>query len=205
MGSTTFNMMTHPATVRAISLLAFTVVSASAAACERKAPQHGMVVTDAQPAPALALRDADGRAFDVAAERGHTVLLYFGYTHCPDVCPATLADFARAHRMLGRDGNRMHFVFVSVDPERDTPAVAASYARQFDSTFTGLAASAADVEAIKAAWGFAVAKEEMPGMAGYGVSHPAGVFVIDRDGKLRFVFAPGTTAEDLAADLKLLL
>jgi protein SCO1/2 len=197
--------MIPPASRRALLLLALLAAAVTAAACEKKTPQHGMTIPDSRSAPALVLHDSRGQAFDLAAERGRTVLLYFGYTHCPDVCPATLADFARARRMLGTSAGRLRFVFVSVDPERDTPALAQSYAWQFDSTFTGLAPTAAELDTIKAAWGFAVSKEEMPGMAGYGVTHPAGVFVIDRDGKVRFVFAPGTKSEELASDLKLLL
>lgn len=175
------------------------------AACGKEAALHGMSIPDAQAAPALALRDSHGRLFDLSAERGKAVLVYFGYTHCPDVCPTTLADFARARRILGAKPDRMRFVFVTVDPERDTPALTESYAWQFDSTFTGLAPTAAQLDTIKTAWGFAVTKEEMPGMAGYGVSHPAGVFFVDRKGNVRFIFAPGTKAEDLAADLRRLL
>ena len=176
-----------------------------AAACGREAPTHGMSIPDPQPAPALVLHDSRGQAFDLSAQRGRAVLLFFGYTHCPDVCPATLADFARARRTLRLTDDRLRFVFVSVDPERDTPALAQSYAWQFDSTFTGFAPTAAQLDTIKATWGFSVGKEEMPGMAGYGVMHPAGVFFIGRDGKMRFVFAPGTKSDDLAADLKRLL
>jgi protein SCO1/2 len=192
-------------TRRALSLIAAIAAAATAVGCEKKAPLHGMTIPDPQPAPALLLHDFRGWPFDLSKERGRTVLLYFGYTHCPDVCPTTLADFARARRMVNADTARLRFVFVSVDPERDTPALAASYARQFDSTFTGLAPTAAELNTIKTAGGFAVSKEDMPGMAGYGVTHPAGVFVIDRDGKVRFVFAPGTKSEELASDLRLLL
>ncbi len=174
-------------------------------ACGKEAPVHGMSLAEPQTAPALILHDSRGQGFDLAAERGRAVLLFFGYTHCPDVCPTTLADFARARRSLRLTADRLRFVFVSVDPERDTPALAESYAWQFDSTFAGFAPTAAQLDTIKAAWGFAVAREEMPGMSGYGVTHPAGVFFIDRSGKVRFVFAPGTKSEDLAADLKRLL
>lgn len=189
--------------VRPAVLAAVTLVMA--AACGKEAPAHGMSLPEPQVAPALVLHDSRGQAFDLSAQRGRAVLLFFGYTHCPDVCPATLADFARARRALRLAPERLRFVFVSVDPERDTPAIAESYAWQFDSTFVGLAPTPAQLDTIKAAWGFAVAREEMPGMTGYGVTHPAGVFFIDRSGKVRFVFAPGTKSDDLAADLKRLL
>ena len=186
------------------AVLVFAVLS-MALACGKDAPMHGMSLPEPQAAPALVLHDSKGRVFDLATERGKAVLLFFGYTHCPDVCPTTLAEFARARRSLRLSADRLRFVFVSVDPERDTPALTESYVWQFDSTFTGFAPTAAQLDTIKAAWGFAVAKEEMPGMSGYGVTHPAGVFFIDRNGKVRFVFAPGTKSDDLAVDLKRLL
>ena len=143
--------------------------------------------------------------FDLGAEKGRTVLVYFGYTHCPDLCPTTLADFARARSMLNaKQRGAMRFVFVSVDPERDTPAVAHEYVLRFDSSFVGLAPSAAQLDSIKTAWGFAVQRDSMPGMqaGGYGVTHPAGVFVIDREGRVRLVFSPATKPDDIASDLK---
>ncbi len=197
-------MMPQP-TRCALSFIALTAAAVVAAGCGERAPLHGMTIPDAQSAPALLLHDSRGGAFDLAAERGKVVLLYFGYTHCPDACPTTLADFARARRILGAKSDQLRFVFVSVDPERDAPALTESYAWQFDSTFTGFAPTTAQLDTIKTAWGFTVAKEEMQGMSGYGVTHPAGVFFIDRQGKVRFVFAPGTKGEDLAADLKRLL
>ena len=198
--------MMMPQPTRRALFLAGLATAAAAAACGENAPLHGTSIPDPLMAPALVLRDSRGRAFDLAAERGRVVLLYFGYTHCPDVCPTTLADFSRARRILAK-GEGMRFVFVSVDPARDTPATTESYAWQFDSTFVGLAPTTAQLDSIKTAWGFAVERDSMPGMKSgeYGVSHPAGVFFIDRDGRVRFVFAPGTKSEDLAADLKRLM
>ena len=177
------------------------------AACKGKPPEHGTLIDDAQPAPPLHLTDAQGRAFDLAAQHGKLTFVYFGYTHCPDACPTTLTDWARAKALLGKNAPAVHFVFVSVDPERDTPEIAQHYAMQFDSTFTGLAATAAQLDSVKNAWGFAVERDEMPGMkAGeYGVSHPAGVYFVDGDGKLKFVFSPGSKPAEIASDLKRLL
>jgi len=177
-------------------------------ACERPRPEHGQWMDDPLPPPALVLHDSRGNAFDLAAQKGRaSVLLYFGYTHCPDVCPATLADFARALRTVSDLRPKVRFVFVSVDPERDTPVSAEQYAWQFDSSFAGFAPTAPQLDSIKAAWGFAVQKETMPGMKmeDYGMLHPAGVFFIARDGLVRFVFAPGTKAEAIASDLRRLL
>ena len=93
---------------------------------------------DPRPAPPLRLVEHGGRAFDLAAERGKVVLLFFGYTHCPDICPTTLADWRRVHAALGADTSRVRFVFVTTDPERDTPEVAQQYARQFHPAIIGL-------------------------------------------------------------------
>ena len=199
----TLNEMSQSTTGRALLAAALLALPA----CRKVPPEHGIVITNPLPAAALAIRDSRGGLFDLAAQKGKPVLLYFGYTHCPDVCPQTLADFARARRLAGGAAAGVSLVFVSVDPERDTPAVAESYARQFDSTFVGLAPSRVQLDTIKNAWGFAVERDSMPGMKAdeYGVTHPAGVFFIDRDGKVEFIFAPGTKPPDIATDLRRLL
>jgi protein SCO1/2 len=173
-------------------------------ACQGKPPEHGTLIPDPPVAPPLHLTDADGRAFDLGARRGERTFIYFGYTHCPDACPTTLTDWARARALLGSKGSGVHFVFVSVDPERDTPQIARQYARQFDTTFTGLVATPAQLDTIKTQWGFAVEREEMPGMkmAEYGVGHPAGVYFVAADGRMKFVFAPGSKPAEIASDIE---
>ena len=187
---------------------AFAVAATVAvAACTGKPPEHGTLIENPEAAPALHLTDVAGHPFDLAAQHGLKTFVYFGYTHCPDACPTTLTDWARARALLGSKGAAVHFVFVSVDPARDTPEIAAHYARQFDSTFTGLVASGAQLDSIKAAWNFAVEREDMPGMKPdqYGVAHPAGVYFVDGDGRMPFVFAPGSKPEEIASDLKRLM
>lgn len=196
-------MITPKTALRAFTIATAVVVTA----CAGKPPEHGTLIQDPEPAPVLHLTDAGGRPFDLAAQHGRLTFVYFGYTHCPDACPTTLTDWARARALLGPKGAGVHVVFVSVDPARDTPELAAHYARQFDSTFTGLVASAAQLDSIKTAWSFAVEREEMPGMKPdeYGVAHPAGVYFVDGDGRMKFVFAPGSKPEEIASDLKRLL
>lgn len=190
--------------------------------CGAPAPMHGVVLTQPAMAPPLRLRDARGATFDLASERGTPVLVYFGYLGCPDVCPTTLADWARVRRMLGPAGGRVRFVFVSVDPQRDTPQATAAYTWQFDSAFVGLAPTAAELEPIQKDWSFQTFREELPaamdhrpsGQPGasppdstraYGVAHPAQTFVIDRMGKLVMFFPPGMKPDDIAADLRRLM
>jgi protein SCO1/2 len=197
-------MMTPARVVRTLMAGAAVV---TIVACGGKPPEHGTIIDDPQPAPALHLSDGQGRPFDLAAQHGLLTFVYFGYTHCPDACPTTLTDWARARVLLGSKAARVHFVFVSVDPDRDAPDVVRRYAMQFDSTFTGLVATTAQVDTIKAAWGFAVERDEMPGMKAdeYGVSHPGGVYFVDGDGRLKFVFAPGSKPAEIASDLKRLM
>jgi protein SCO1/2 len=167
--------------------------------------ERGIVIEDADPAPALAFTAADGQRFDLAAEQGKVVLLYFGYTHCPDVCPTTLSDWARAKRALGADTTNIRFVFISMDPDRDTPERAATYARQFDPAFLGLTGSTEDLDALKQRWSIAAYPEGDPRDGFYTVAHPAHTFVVDRQGRLRVMFDPGVPGDELARDLRKLL
>jgi protein SCO1/2 len=163
-----------------------------------------MVIDPPQESPVVRLADGTG-TYDLDKERGaRAVLLYFGYTHCPDICPATLADWARAKRTLGSGADGVRFVFVSVDPERDTPQVVREYAHQFDPAFVGLSPTLAQLDSLKTAWGFAVMRDSTPEMktGEYGVTHPAGTFLIDRTGKIREIFPPQTKPDDMAADLR---
>lgn len=196
------------------------------AGCAAPHEWHGSPVDPPAAAPPLTLPGAGGRRFDLAAERGKAVLVFFGYTHCPDVCPTTLADWTKARRALGADTARVRFVFVSVDPERDPPDSAAAYARRFDPTFVGLGGTRAEIEAVTGAWGVAAIPESAPGdapdpHAGHGagaatpdsaqaaamamLSHTARTFVVDPQGRLRLLFSPETRPADVASDVKALL
>ena len=186
-------------------LVCLLACAASSSGCGSDAPLHGTVIDPPQEAPVVRVVDADGATFDMDKERGsRAVLLYFGYTHCPDVCPATLADWARAKKALGSGAERVRFVFVSVDPDRDTPQLTRAYARQFDAAFVGLSPTAAQVDSLKASWGFAVMRETTLEMkkGEYGVTHPSGSYLIDRAGRIREILPRETKADDIAADLR---
>lgn len=185
--------------------LAAALAIAALAACGAPPALHGTSVGEPLPAAPLIATGADGNRYELASEKGRFVLLFFGYTHCPDVCPATLADWARAKRALGNKADAVRFVFVSVDPERDTPAVALAYARQFDSTFVGIAPAITELDAIKKGWGIAAFKEPTGTEGGYGIAHPAQAFLLDRQGRVTLVYPPGTKVDDLVSDLKQLL
>lgn len=138
----------------------------------------------------------------LGAFRGDVVLLYFGYTHCPDVCPTTLADWARAKRALGADTAGVRWVFVSVDPTRDTPATARTYATQFDPAFIGTAVSDGELAPLLKDWGIAAYPEGDPRTPDYTVAHPAHTFVVDAAGRLHLMIPPGVRGEQIAEDLR---
>ena len=198
------------------ALLAAALLPAALAACTATHEWHGSPVDPPAPAPALALTGAGGRPFDLTSERGKVVLVFFGYTRCPDVCPTTLADWSKARRALGADTAQVRFVFVSVDAERDPPDSAAAYARRFDPAFVGLAGTAEQLEAVRSAWGVAATPEtpQADPHAAHGaggavpmtmISHTPRTFVIDPEGRLRLLFAPDVRPDDVAADVRALL
>jgi protein SCO1/2 len=190
------------------------------AACTATHEWNGSPVDPPAPAPALALTGAGGRPFDLARERGKVVLVFFGYTRCPDVCPTTLADWSKARRALGADTAQVRFVFVSVDTERDPPDSAAAYARRFDPSFVGLAGTPEQMEAVRSAWGVAATPEtpatpQADPHAAHGagsaappmtmISHTPRTFVVDPEGRLRLLFAPDVRPDAVAADVRALL
>ncbi len=173
-------------------------------ACAER-PWHGIVLDPAMPAPPLAAAGVAAEPasrFTLASARGSTVLVYFGYTHCPDVCPTTLADWARARRALGADTLTVRWVFVSVDPTRDTPADAAAYARQFHPSFEGTALTDAELAPVLRDWSIAAYPEGDPRTPDYTVAHPAHSFVVDAEGRLRLMIPPGVRGDSIAEDLR---
>jgi protein SCO1/2 len=152
-----------------------------------------------RPAPALRLAQDDGAVFDLAGERGKAVVLFFGYTHCPDVCPTTMADFVSVKRDLGARADRVRWVFVSVDWGRDGPAEAMRYARAFDPSFIGLAGDSATLAPIMR--GFQVAAFREPGASPetYTVAHSAQVFVVDTRQRMH---EPVRWGDDRVVDLR---
>ena len=162
-------------------------------------------VTGASFGRELALTGHDGQPRSLADFRGKLVVVFFGYTQCPDVCPTALGTLAEAKRRLGADGDKVQVVFVTVDPERDTPELLRNYVPAFDPTFLGLYGDAAATE--KAAKEFKVLYRKVPGSAPdtYTMDHSAGLFVFDRQGHLRLFVGHGTGADALAHDLAELL
>lgn len=151
----------------------------------------------------LQLTDHTGRARTLQDFRGKAVVLFFGFTHCPDVCPTTLAEVAQAIKQLGPDGDRVQVLFVTVDPERDRPEALAKYVTAFDPRFLGLYG---DAEATRrAAQEFKIYYEKRKTGDSYSVDHSGQSYVIDPQGRLRLLVRPDRIGADLAEDLKTLL
>ncbi len=154
---------------------------------------------DVKPAPALALIDQDGKAFDLASLRGKPVLVFFGYTHCPDVCPATTG---RLNEVLAKSGGTADVIFVTVDPERDTPAFLKEYLRYMPAGYVALTGSATQVRTAADAWGVRYARVDDGTLTGYAMSHTAEVYLVDATGQLRAHYPFGTEPKAMLDDLE---
>jgi protein SCO1/2 len=176
------------------------------AACSPEAPKFRSTdITGAEFGRTLELTGHDGKPRTLADFRGKAVVLFFGYTHCPDICPTTLADMAAVMKQLGPDAARVQVLFVTVDPQRDTPELMAKYVPAFDASFLGLSGDAAATQ--RAAKEFRVFYEQRPGGApgAYTVDHSAQSYVLDAQGRLRLFVRHDRIAQDLAEDLRVLL
>lgn len=169
--------------------------SATGTGLPTPAPGAFLLATPA-PAPPLALRDASGGTVDLAALRATPVLVFFGYTHCPDVCPTTIGVVGAA---ISTTGVPARALFVSVDPERDTPEWLAEFARFMPAGFTPITGTPAEVRTTADAWGIRYARVETGSADGYSMSHTADVFLVDRAGLIRARFPFGTEPEPMAA------
>lgn len=176
------------------------------AACEEPrlpSPFHASDVSMPLAGADFRLTDHNGKQRTLADYRGKVVALFFGYTHCPDVCPTTLADLAQAMGMLDKDAGRVQVLFVTVDPERDKPEMLVNYVSAFHPSFLGLYGDAAATQ--QAAKAFFVAYQKQPTTSGYNVDHSAGTFLVDPQGRVRLRAPFAQRAAWLADDIRLLL
>lgn len=161
-------------------------------------------ISGLMPELTFTLTDHRGRKVHGRNFRGHPVLLYFGYTHCPDVCPTTLATLRRAIGRLGEDGDRVRVLFVTVDPARDTRKALRRYVNAFGPQFVGLRGSPGNLKDLTRRYRV-VYNREKPENGSYEVAHSAAVFVFDGRGRPRLVARPDDSAEAIAHDLRRLL
>jgi protein SCO1 len=170
-----------------------------------RSPFNGVDVTGSPIGAEFRLSDPDGRSRSLADFRGKVVILVFGFTQCPDVCPTTLTDFASALKRLGSDASRVQLLFVTLDPARDTPELLRQYVPAFDPAFIALRADEKSIEKVAKDFRVYANKREGKTPAAYTIDHSAQSFVFDREGKLRLVIGYGMAADKIAADLKVLL
>jgi protein SCO1/2 len=174
--------------------------------CDKPAvPFRGVDITGAEYARTLSLPDASGTLRTLADFKGKVTVVFFGYTQCPDVCPTTMAELAQVKKALGADGDRLQAVFVSIDPERDTPEILKSYMASFDPGFVALRGTPEQTQA--AAKEFKVFFAKVPGKTAgsYTMDHTAGAYVLDTKGNPRLFERYGGGAEALTADIRALL
>ena len=182
-------------------------VAAALVACsaEQKPAFKGIDITGAEYARQLALPDASGKPRTLDDFKGKVVVVFFGFTQCPDVCPTTLAEIAEIKQKLGADGAKVQAVFVTVDPERDTPEIVGAYVAAFGTDFIALRGTLEQTQA--AAKEFKVFFAKVPGKTAgsYTLDHTAGSFVFDPKGRVRLFVRQGGGVEAMAGDIKLLL
>lgn len=185
--------------------VALMIAALSAFGCSASGPSFKNTdITGADYGKDFRLTDHTGKTRTLADFRGKVVVMFFGYTRCPDVCPTTLAELKAVKEQLGADGMRMQVLFITVDPERDTAELLASYVPAFDPSFLGLYGDNAAIS--KVARDFKVFYQKVPGKApdSYTVDHTAGSYIFDPLGRLR-LFARFGNAANLAADIRTLL
>lgn len=153
----------------------------------------------------LALTDHTGKLRSIDDFKGKVVVLFFGYTHCPDVCPTTMSDLKQTMKLLGDKAEEVQVLFVTVDPERDTQEVLAQFVPGFDPRFIGLRGTPAEVAANLAEYKVYAAKVEETGQSGYTMDHSAGLYVFDKTGAPRIYIGYGEKPANIAHDLQLLL
>ena len=191
---------------QALRALAATLVAALLAACSPEALKFKSIdITGADYVKGFALPDHNGVQRSLADFKGKAVVVFFGFTQCPDVCPTALADLAEVKRLLGPQGDKLQGIFVSVDPERDTPEVLKAYMTNFDPSFLALRPSMDQLPEVAKGFKVFYKKVEGPTPTSYTIEHSAGSYVFDSQGRVRLYTRQAVGAQGLAEDIALLL
>ncbi len=185
--------------------LAMALASALAACGPKKAPFKSIDITGADYAKDFRLTDSLGQPRSLQDFRGKLVVVFFGFTQCPDVCPTALMELAEVKRQLGADGDKLQGVFITVDPARDTPEVLKGYMALFDPSFVALRGTPEQLEATAKDFKVFYKKVEGKTATSYTMEHSAASFVYDTQGRLRLYVRPGSGPKVLTDDLRLLL
>lgn len=194
--------------MRRRGFLALVLAGMGLAACDGggQAQYRGSDITGAGFGRSLSLTDHNGRRVSLETFRGKLVVLFFGYTHCPDVCPTTLGDMAQAIKLMGPGaGGKVQVLFVTVDPARDTPEILKAYVPYFDESFLGLHGTQEEVARAAGEFKVMYRKHVEPGATSYLVDHSAGSYVLDEKGRLRLYLPFAHPPRDIAHDLSTLM
>ena len=174
--------------------------------CTREPPAfHATDLTGATFGRQLALPDAYGQLRSLGDFRGQAVVVFFGYTTCPDICPGTLARFAEVMKALGADASKVQVLFVSLDPERDTPERIKEFVPWFNPGFIGLRGDEAQTREAASEFRIFSARREVGGGMGYVLDHSSGAYIYDPAGRLRLYVKDDARVEDIVADIRQLL
>ena len=208
MTPTSNDAMNHLVSVRRQTLRVFaaTLVAGLLAACSPEALKFKSIdITGADYVKGFALPDHNGVQRSLADFKGKAVVVFFGFTQCPDVCPTALADLAEVKRLLGPQGDKLQGIFVSVDPERDTPEVLKAYMANFDPGFIALRPSMDQLPEVAKGFKVFYKKVDGPTPTSYTIEHSAGSYVFDPQGRVRLYSRQAVGAQGLAEDIALLL
>lgn len=190
-------------------LISLALCTTLLAACSDKPADatgfSGIDITGADYATGFSLTDHNGQARTLADFKGKVVVIFFGYTQCPDVCPTSMTEMAQAKQLLGADGDKLQGLFVSVDPQRDTPAIMKEYMASFDPSFLALYAAPNQLPEVAKSFRIYYKKVDGKTPTSYTMDHSAGSYVYDTQGRLRLYHRYGSGAPALAGDLKKLL
>lgn len=189
----------------AVSAVAISTTGLLSACSEKKTEFRGVDITGADYAKDIPLTDHNGKTRHIQDFAGKAVVVFFGFTQCPDVCPTTLQELADVKKMLGADGGRLQGIFVTVDPERDTPDVLKSYMANFDPSFLALYGTPEQLATVAKDFKIYYKKVDGKTPTSYTMDHSAGSYVYDTAGRLRVYHRYGSGVQALAADVKALL
>lgn len=193
-------------TLLASATLLVALCGAALQGCSDKKPQfHSVDITGVNYGKQFALRDPTGAERKLSDFSGKVVVVFFGYTQCPDVCPTSMIELAQVKKLLGKDGDKLQGVFITVDPERDTPAVLKAYMESFDPSFVALYTSIDKLPELAKDFKVYYKKVDGKTATSYTIDHTAGSYVFDTKGALRLFARHASGAETLAADIALLL